>query len=503
MQEVGKYMNIRKLRQLPVVAVLIVSLLLAASASGALVNAQENAGQQFEGVELTVAGPAGQVECIEQWTSQWEERTGGKVRVNPIPFSDIDSKVLAATGTGTFLADVYYLGSQTAGQLMAGGNVLEVPQNVQDRLGLDQIPDIYNKYQLSWGGKLYGIPWDGDMLMLNYRKDLLNDPKYQEEFKAKYGYDLSAPNNWEQYANIAEFFNGKDWDGDGQPNYGLVELPMRKNHAWNGFLSRAAGYAKHPSDPAFFFDPETMKPRINNAGFVRALEDWKEAMRWGPPDMQSYDWAANAQSFIGGRAALNIQWADIGPMSIDPNTSLVQDKVGYAVTPGSTEVWNPKTGAWETVAEPNKAPFAGFGGWIYVVPKLTEHPDAAFDLATFLGSPEVRIEAVTAPGCGVNPSSTAQLDPSIWVEAGFSEEAATDYTEAIRASLTDPNVVFDLRIPGIPDYKDALEIAVTKALAGEASPQEALDQAAQEWESITDRLGREQQAQYYRESLGL
>ncbi len=496
-------MNIRKLRQLPVVAVLIVSLLLAASASGALVNAQENAGQQFEGVELTVAGPAGQVECIEQWTSQWEERTGGKVRVNPIPFSDIDSKVLAATGTGTFLADVYYLGSQTAGQLMAGGNVLEVPQNVQDRLGLDQIPDIYNKYQLSWGGKLYGIPWDGDMLMLNYRKDLLNDPKYQEEFKAKYGYDLSAPNNWEQYANIAEFFNGKDWDGDGQPNYGLVELPMRKNHAWNGFLSRAAGYAKHPSDPAFFFDPETMKPRINNAGFVRALEDWKEAMRWGPPDMQSYDWAANAQSFIGGRAALNIQWADIGPMSIDPNTSLVQDKVGYAVTPGSTEVWNPKTGAWETVAEPNKAPFAGFGGWIYVVPKLTEHPDAAFDLATFLGSPEVRIEAVTAPGCGVNPSSTAQLDPSIWVEAGFSEEAATDYTEAIRASLTDPNVVFDLRIPGIPDYKDALEIAVTKALAGEASPQEALDQAAQEWESITDRLGREQQAQYYRESLGL
>jgi multiple sugar transport system substrate-binding protein len=64
-------------------------------------------------------------------------------------------------------------------------------------------------------------------------------------------------------------------------------------------------------------------------------------------------------------------------------------------------------------------------------------------------------------------------------------------------------VVFDLRIPGIPEYKDALEIAVTKALVGEATPQEALDQAATEWDAITDRLGREQQAQYYRESLGI
>ncbi len=488
-------------RQLAMAAALLGSLI-GASGPVALTTAQTPPSAQFPGATVTIAGPAGQVECIKNWTGDWEKRTGATVNINAIPFADIDSKVLAATGTGTFLADIYYIGAQTAGQLMGAGQVLEVPQDVRGGLALDQIPDIYNKYQLSWNGKLYGIPWDGDMLMLNYRSDLLSDPNYQKAFKDQFGYDLAPPQSWKQYADIAQFFTGKDWD-NGKPGYGLDELPMRHNHAWNGFFARAAVYAKAPDDPAFFFDPDTMKPRINNPGFVKALEDWKTAMQWGPPDMMSYDWAANAQAFVGGHAALNIQWGDIGPMSLDPNSSVVNGKVGFAMLPGATQFWDAKKGAWETPSEPNRAPFAGFGGWIFVVPKLTQNAAAAFDLASYLGSPEIRAKAMVTPGCGVNPDSLTQLDPKLWVAAGFSQQAAEQYTQAIKDSLTNPNVVFDLRIPGIQDYKDALEIAVTKALTGEATPQQALDEAAQQWDQITDRLGRDQQGKYYRESLGL
>ena len=137
------------------------------------------------------------------------------------------------------------------------------------------------------------------------------------------------------------------------------------------------------------------------------------------------------------------------------------------------------------------------------MPSLTQQAEAAFDLATYLGSPEVRVAAVTTPGCGVNPDATDMLDPAIWVAAGFTEEDAEAYTTAIKDSIYSPNIVFDLRIPGIQDYKDTLEIAVTKALVGEATAQEALDGAAAEWEKITDRLGRDQQGTFYRESIGL
>lgn len=491
----------RRMGRRTAVAALSGAMLAATPVTLGRVKAQD--AKPFEGVNVTVSGPAGQVECIENWTKQWSEETGGTVTINAVPFADLDSKMLAAQGTGTFLADVYYVGSQTAGQLMANGHLLEVPAELEERLGLDAIPDIYNTYQLRWNDTLFGIPWDGDVLMMNYRKDLLSDPTYMEEFEAAYGYALAPPDTWEQYGNIAEFFTGKDWDNDGSPNYGLAELPMRRNHAWNGYFSRAAAYAKHPDDPAFFFDPETMTPRINNEGFVKALDEWKTAMAWGPPDMLSFDWAGNAQAFVGGRAALNIQWADIGPMSVDPETSVVAGNVGFGVTPGSMEVWNASTGAWDTLESVNKAPFAGFGGWIFAVPTLTTNADAAFDLATYLGSPEVRVAAVTTPGCGVNPDAEEMLDPAIWVAAGFSEEDAGSYTRAIADSIESPNIVFDLRIPGIPEYKDTLEIAVTKALVGEATPREALDEAAAEWEKITDRLGRDQQGQFYRESLGL
>lgn len=459
---------------------------------------------QKKNASLTIAGPAGQVEYLEKWTRKWEKETGGTVKINAIPFTEIDDKFLTATGTGTFVADIYYIGTGTAGQLMAGGNLLEMPSDLEGRLGLDKVAPIFRDYQLSWAGKKYGVPYDGDILNLYYRSDLLKDQKNQQAFRSEYGTDLTVPDTWEEYGNIAKFFDEKDWDGDGKPNYGLVELPMRNNHAWNGFFSRAAAYAKHPDDPGFFFDTDTMEPRIDNPGFVRALGDWKKAMQWGPPDMLNYGWSENAQAFIGGRAALNIQWGDIGPMSLDEEQSVVKGKVGYAINPGTEEVWNPKSGRWDSFDEPNRAPFAGFGGWIFVVPELTENPDAAWDLATYLGRPEVRSDAVITPGSGVNPNSFDQLnDIDLWTKAGFSEEGAKAYTGAIVDSLKHPNAVLDLRIPGFPEYKEKLELAISKALSGQAPPDEALGQAAEDWKSITERLNPDRQKQYYRESLGL
>ena len=46
----------------------------------------------------------------------------------------------------------------------------------------------FDKYQGSW----YAIPYDGDVNIFYYRKDLWEDPKEQAAFKAKYGYDLKA-----------------------------------------------------------------------------------------------------------------------------------------------------------------------------------------------------------------------------------------------------------------------------------------------------------------------
>lgn len=59
-----------------------------------------------------------------------------------------------------------------------------------------------------------------------------------------------------------------------------------------------------------------------------------------------------------------------------------------------------------------------------------------------------------------------------------------------------------LRIPGTADYIESLDIHLSEALSGQVSAQEALNRTAQDWERITNRLGRQNQLQLYREAVG-
>ena len=61
----------------------------------------------------------------------------------------------------------------------------------------------------------------------------------------------------------------------------------------------------------------------------------------------------------------------------------------------------------------------------------------------------------------------------------------------------------ELRIPGGFEYYDTLDIAVQRALAGQVTPKEALDEAAKKWQEITERFGRDKQKAKYRAAMGL
>jgi multiple sugar transport system substrate-binding protein len=62
--------------------------------------------------------------------------------------------------------------------------------------------------------------------------------------------------------------------------------------------------------------------------------------------------------------------------------------------------------------------------------------------------------------------------------------------------------VLDLRITGSAEYLNVLDVEISRAYAGEISPQEALDNVAAQWNDITDRLGRDAQLAQYRAAVG-
>ncbi|MCZ7546003.1 MAG: hypothetical protein M5R40_21875 [Anaerolineae bacterium] len=73
------------------------------------------------------------------------------------------------------------------------------------------------------------------------------------------------------------------------------------------------------------------------------------------------------------------------------------------------------------------------------------------------------------------------------------------YLDGLKVALQDgfPEIF----IPGAAQYEDVLDLHVNRALAGEETPQEALDAVAAEWEAITDRLGREAQIAVWQQAL--
>src|SRR3546814_11823494 len=69
---------------------------------------------------------------------------------------------------------------------------------------------VYRDRLMVWDGKVLSQTMDGDVHTYTYRIDLFEDPKEQEAFKAKYGYDLAVPKTWKEYLDIAEFFQRPD-----------------------------------------------------------------------------------------------------------------------------------------------------------------------------------------------------------------------------------------------------------------------------------------------------
>ena len=137
-----------------------------------------------------------------------------------------------------------------------------------------------------------------------------------------------------------------------------------------------------------------------------------------------------------------------------------------------------------------------FGGWIIGVTKDSKNPEAAYTALNYMLSPEVSTLLVNMLGGGMDYFRKSHFTSQ--VTKALAPQAYLDtYNEVINLNFP------ELRIPGGFEYYDTLDIAVQRALAGELSPKEALDEAAQEWEKITERLGREEQKKKYWAAMGI
>jgi multiple sugar transport system substrate-binding protein len=467
--------------------------------------------QRFDGITVNLLSVNVSIgNTIKSHISNFESQTGAKINLIRIPVNNLYNTLLKDWSSAIPKYDATVAISQWGADFANAGYIQDLSQRVQADAVLkwQDISPFFQDFNATYQGRTYAIPLDGDFHMAYYRQDLLEQAK------------LEPPTTWEEYLAIAKRFHGQDLNGDGQPDYGscinIVDRPAKQKTAAVFFWSIVSPFLQSQGTAqGAFFDPETMKPLVNNQAFVKALDIAKQLSDYNYPPSISAETDSDLL-FVQGRCALAIAWGDIGTMAIAPAISKVIDKVGATITPGTTQILDRKTGKLVgcnkftcpySIEGVNHAPYAASGGWSgFVNAKANlKVKNAAYAFLSFLSQPAQSNVDVTKGGTGFSPYRISQFNnQEAWIEAGMTSGAASKYLGGISVSLNNPNMVLDLRIPQNNRYQiEVLGSAITDFLTDKITREEAMQRIEKGWEKITNQVGRDSQRAAYRASLGL
>jgi len=460
---------------------------------------------EFAGVELTFMGLNNQNLhnfLFRGFLKPWEDYTGAKINWIDLAQADYNARLQQSIATGTVDFDVLEMGAPFEGDTAGRGLLDEMPDWVAEQIDASDLVDYLKAPVGTWDGKTYRVTIDGDAHTFAYRTDYFGDGSVTGQ--------AAPPKTWQEVNAISKELAGKVDPLTGLPAYGYLD-PLK---GWGGFgmyfiLNRVTAYGKHPDDPAWLFDPDTMKPRVNNPAFVQAIQDVLDLIATKdayPPDQINADPGTTAFSqFLAGTGSMLMWWGDVGSSARTSDTSVVGDVVGFGINPGSDRVYNSKTEAWEETY--NEAPQMAYIGWGVYVTNRVQGDDkkrkAAWSAAAHLGGKDLSLWTSAYPS-GFQPYRQSHFQYDEWEAAGYDRAYIEDYLGSNLDSYNHPNAAIEPRIPGIFQYYSVAEDELAKGFAGQyGSAQETADAIAAAWEGITDQIGRDSQIALYKASLGV
>jgi multiple sugar transport system substrate-binding protein len=300
---------------------------------------------------------------------------------------------------------------------------------------------------------------------------LFEDDTHRAAFKQRFGYDLAPPQTWQQFLEISQYFTedeglGPDFYGSAQIRVaGLVHFYFQERFRNNG---------------GRFFDADTMRAQINSDAGVSALAGMIAEHEFMPPGVEAWGPIESLSAWLSGDLAMMGWWPPPGRwsdgffdaeiLSFVP-TSEVAGKVGYALPPG---------GAPQLAA-----------GFSLSVSSDSKNKEAAYLFAQWLNSKEISLLRVQLPYALRDPFRTSHFQSEDYQNAW---STAGEYLDILQAAAE--SGLLDLSIRNTAAYDEAITRAITSAFGGE-DPKAALDQAAQDWDRLTDRIGVDVQKRAY------
>ncbi|OUR95339.1 ABC transporter substrate-binding protein [Halobacteriovorax marinus] len=420
----------------------------------------------------------------------FKEITGISVIHETTGEDDVVRKIETQFKKGIYIYDAYINDSDLIGTHFRSQRVrpLSVFMKKEGRrvtlptLDLDDFIGL--KFTTGPDGILYQLPDQQFANLYWYRADWFARVDLKRKFRDLYGYELNIPVNWSAYEDIAEFFTIHVGSIDGQQVYGHMDygyqgpsLGWRFSDAW---LSMAGAGDKGlpngtPVDE-WGIRVENCRPvgasverggAANGPAAVYALTKFIEWLKkYAPPGSNKLNFTQSGALSKKGNIAQQIFW-------YTAFTSALTQKGLPIVYPDGTPKWrvapSPHGAYWQ---KGMKLGYQDAGSWTFLKSTPLEKVKPAWLYAQFVVSKTVSLKKTIV---GLTPIRKSDLNSKVMSDMSPRLGGLVEFYRSNARNYWTPT---GTNVPDYPLMSPGWWKTMPKAITGELSPQEAMDELA-------------------------
>ena len=233
---------------------------------------------------------------------------------------------------------------------------------------------------------IFGLPFHDGPECLIYRKDLFENETEKENFKNQFGYELATPKTWQEFAEIATFFNRPE-----QNLYGAVfaNYPDGHNMVFDFCLQlwTRGGSLLNKKNQIDIHNEAAIKA----LDFYRKMVNDKNAVH---PKSREFGSVEAGLAFAEGQAAMAINWFGFASMAEVIEESKVKGKIDITSLPSDP---GHKTASLNVY-------------WLYTIGSGSKHQKLAYDFLRFATTPESDKLLTTEGGIGCRKSTWKDVE---------------------------------------------------------------------------------------------
>ena len=416
---------------------------------------------------------------------QFTKDTGIKVEFETTSWDQMYDKAIKDMEAKTGLYDFVYIEQDIIYSYLSRNFLVDITKSLKDdpkiadpSFNPAEFTSFIDYFKDPKTQDLYGVPMEAFVKVYLYRKDLFEDPKAKEAFKAKYGRELAPAKTFPEYQDNADFFTA--WGKENDLDLWGTTVQASSGHPAS-FYEFFESIAPAWGVPDWGLNMDTWHASVDKGGKMNspeakaALAFWIGLLKDAPPEATSSTWDEVAASFAAGRAAQGWVYGENAAwIATDATKSNVVGKVGVALPPTAPGCHGGRRAKHEGY-------IGYYDGGAFGIPHSSKNKEAALLWLQYIGQPSVQPEWAVK---GARIVQTATFDdPAVKAQDAKVDGYYTLMEEKGPLFAGAPPFPFHAQL------REAVAPFIYEAITGQITPDEALDKGAAAAEAELTTLG--------------